>query len=189
MPCRWTLGRSSTVGPDGNPHCVEGLELPSVEFVYGSPYDYRRNSSPLPPANVPTSPISTLKSCCPYQYPGMLRHPRLFSKTSPPPRMSFYVKEPSGEPSKPRMSVHIRSSTGAIKPIPSRFVVLRQQSPLIAWTRRMSYMLTPNTLHNPPFLPLLRFAPDGQYAFRITWSSAVSEEGRVAWTPLTSPPN
>jgi hypothetical protein len=78
------------------------------------------------------------------------------------PRMSFYGVMVSGEPSKPRMSAHTGSSTGAIRPIPSKFRVLRRQSPLTAWSRRMSCMLAPNPLHHRPFLPVSRLAPDGR---------------------------
>jgi len=33
----------------------------------------------------------------------------------------------------------------------------------------MSSVLTPNPLHHRQFLPVLRLAPDGEYAFQITW--------------------
>jgi len=40
---------------------------------------------------------------------------------------------------------------------------------LTVWSRRMSYMLTPNPHHHRPFLQLSPIAPGGEYAFRITW--------------------
>jgi hypothetical protein len=160
------------------------------------PCGYRGNFSQLPPPNVPTSPTSrpgwesTSPIFGPYQPPGMPRHPYSFSKTWPPPRMSFYGKAFSEEPCKPRMSAHTESSTGAVRLIPSSFMVLRRQSPLTTWSRSMSYMLTPNLLHHWPFFPVSRLALDGVYAFRITWGcSSLSGEGRVVWrTPLTRPP-
>jgi hypothetical protein len=80
---------------------------------------------------------------------SLLRHPRSFSKTWPLPPMSFYDKAPS----KPRMLAHTGSSTGVRRPIPSKFMVLRWQSPFTTWSRHMSYMLTSNLLHHRPFLP------------------------------------
>ena len=160
------------------------------------PCGHRENSSPLPPPNAPTTPISrpgwgsTLENFGPYQHTGMPRHPLSFSRTWPSPRMYIYVMVPSGEPSKPRMSAHTGSSTGTIRAIQSRFRVLRRQSPLTAWSRRMSSMLTQNPLHHRPFLPVSRLAPDGGYAFRITWRCSGLSGGEVAvwWTPLASPP-
>jgi hypothetical protein len=152
----------------------EDLETSSAELVYG-PCSYRGISSPLPPPNAQTSLISrpgwgsTLESFGPYQRPGMLCHPRSFSRTWPPPRISFYGIVPSGEPSKPHLSAHTGSSAGAIRPIPSRFRVLWRQSPLITWSQRTSSMLTQNPLYHWPLLPPLQHASNSGYAFRITW--------------------
>ena len=68
---------------------------------------YRGNSSPFPSPNTLTSRTSrpgwrsTLETFAPYQLPSMLRHPSSFSRTWPPPRMSFYARCPRGSPPSP----------------------------------------------------------------------------------------
>jgi len=80
----------------------------------------------------------------------MLRNPCSFSGTWPQPRMTFYGPGPSGEPSKPRMSVHNRSFTGETRPTPSNSRAQRRQSPLTASSRRTSSMLIQNRFHHRP---------------------------------------
>ena len=149
------------------------------------PCGYRGNSSFLPPPNAPTSLTSrhgwgsTWESFAPYQHSGLLLNPRSFSRTWSLPRMSFYGMGYSGKPSKPRTSAHTGSSTGAIRPIPSGFMVLRTRSSLTAWSRRTSPMLTQILLQHRTFLPASRLAPDGGYAFLITWGCSGGGEGVV----------
>jgi len=78
----------------------------------------------------------TLTLLCCFHLHTQLHHPPA-ETAAPPcnpesvpalPRMSFYGMVPSGESSKPCMSAHTGSSTGAIRPIPSRFRVLRTVS-------------------------------------------------------------
>jgi hypothetical protein len=158
------------------------------------PCGYQGNSWPLPPPHTPTSPTSrpgwgsTLGSFNPYQHPGMLRPPRSFSRTWPPPRVYFYSMEPPREPSKPCMLALTGSSTGVIRPIPLVFRVLRKQFPLTAWSRHTSSMIPQNPLHRRTFLPVSRLAPDGGYAFQITWECSGLSGGVVWWMPQASPP-
>jgi hypothetical protein len=128
VPCRWTFGRSFTVGPVGNSHCMEGgleslISWNSVRFspaltggiLRPFPRRLHRRHRRRVPAESPqwkASARTSVPACC--------AHPRSLSRTWPPPRMPFYGMLPIGEPSTPRMSAHARSSTRAIRPIPSR---------------------------------------------------------------------
>jgi hypothetical protein len=91
----------------------EDLKTLSAELVYGSllwlpgeflrsfPRRMHRHHRLRVPAEGPH-----WKASAPYQHPGMLRHPRSFSRTWPPPRMSFYGMVPS----EPRMSATAKGS-------------------------------------------------------------------------------
>jgi len=93
----------------------EDLKASSAELVYGSPLRSPGDFfAPSPAECTDVTDFASLlrvhiESFGPYQHPGMPRHPRSFSRTWPTPRMYFYGTVPS----KPRMSAHTGSFTGA----------------------------------------------------------------------------
>ena len=113
---------------------------------------------------------------------------RSSSRTWPQPRIYFYGMVPPGEPSKPHISALTGSYPGVIRPIPLTFRILRIQSPLTVWSRRMSSMFTPNPLPRRAFLPVSRHAPGGRHVFRITWGCSVLSREVMCWVPQASPP-
>ena len=93
----------------------EDSKAPSAELLYGSPLRSPGDFfAPSPAECTDVTDFASLlrvhiESFGPYQHPGMPRHPRSFSRTWPTPRMYLYGTVPS----KPHMSAHTGSFTGA----------------------------------------------------------------------------
>jgi len=114
---------------------LKDLKFSSVEFVYGSPV--RLSEELFAPSSAVCTDVTDFTSGLRVHTENLLPVP--VSRHVAPPTFIFkdlataphvFLREGTpGDPSKLRMSVHIRSSTGAIRPIPSGFKVLRRQSP------------------------------------------------------------